>query len=140
MSSILNFCKYLKEKDYPQDSILLKEGERLGILYILKHGSIEIQKNGLQITTVSKPGAIFGEMSVLLDIPHTATVKTAAESKLYTIENANEFLKTHKEITYHLATMLAERLQIATNYLIDLKKQLEHNVDSVDVVFENLIK
>lgn len=140
MCSILNFCKYLKEKDYKTGSVLLKEGERAGIIYILKEGNIEIQKKDVKITTVSKPGSIFGEMSVLLDIPHTATVRTLTDSKLFTMENADEFLKNHKEITYHLANMLAERLYVATNYLTDLKKDFVDNSSKVDVIIENLVK
>ncbi len=140
MCSILNFCKYLKEKKFDAGSVLLEEGDRAGIVYILKEGNIEVKKKNVQITTVSKPGALFGEMSVLLDIPHTATVKTLNDATLFTMENANEFLKNHKEITYHLAAMLAERLQIATNYLIDLKEEFEDNSDKVDNIIENLVK
>ena len=140
MCSILNFCKYLKEKEFEPETTLLKEGERAGIIYILKNGSIDVKKDDLHVTTVSKPGALFGEMSVLLNVPHTATVKTQSKATLFTIENANEFLKKHKEITYHLAIMLAERLQIATNYIVEIKGEFEDNSDKVDTVIENLVK
>lgn len=42
---------------------------------------------------ISEPGAVFGEMSVLLDQPHTATVKTDTDSVIVEIDDAASFLR-----------------------------------------------
>jgi CRP/FNR family cyclic AMP-dependent transcriptional regulator len=101
-----------------------------------------VLKGDLQINTVSEPGAIFGEISVLLNIPHMATVKTLAPSRMYLVERANEFLQSHTDIAYHLAQLLAQRLHGITTYLVDLKNQFEDQEDHlgmVDEVLESLV-
>ena len=139
MCSILNYCKYLNEIKYDANTTLLKEGESDNTLYVLKEGSVEIRKNGVKISEVSNPGALFGEMSVLLDVPHTAQVVTLSESTIYTIQNASEFLKNHKDFSYHLSKILAERLQLVNENLTVLKTQLKDKVDEVDTVIEKIL-
>ena len=82
MRTILSFCQGLLEKTFDRGEVLLNEGEREEILYILIEGKIEVLKGDLQIRTASEPGAVFGEMSILLDIPHSATVKTLSPSRI----------------------------------------------------------
>jgi len=142
MRTILSFCQGLPEKTFGPGEVLLAEGGREGILYILIEGQVEVLKGDFQINTVSEPGAIFGELSVLLDIPHTATVKTLAPSRVHMVERASEFLQSHTDIAYQLAKLLAQRLHGITTYLIDLKRQFEDQEDHlgmVDEVLETLI-
>jgi hypothetical protein len=68
-----------------------------------------VLKGDFQVTTVSEPGAIFGEISVLLDIPHMATVKALTASRAYVVQRADEFLQSQPDITYQLARLLAQR-------------------------------
>src|SRR5215510_5360179 len=100
MRTILSFCQGLPEKTFGPDEVLLAEGGREGVLYILIEGRVEVLKGDFQINTVSEPGAIFGELSILLGISHTATVKTLAPSQVYVVERAGEFLQSHMDITY----------------------------------------
>ena len=58
--------------------VLLDEGTRSGKLYILIEGEVQILRGDVEVATVSEPGSVFGEMSILLDVPHTASVKTLA--------------------------------------------------------------
>src|SRR5712672_1986278 len=83
MRTILSYCQGLPERICGPGDVLLVEKEKEGILYILIEGEIEVLKGDFQIATTSEPGAIFGEMSVLLDIPHTATVKTLTSSRMH---------------------------------------------------------
>ena len=99
-------------------------------------------KNDLQIRTVSEPGAIFGEISVLLDIPHSATVKALSPSRTYVVEHASEFLQSHTDIAYQVARLLAQRLNGITTYLVDMKNQFEdqkNHLGMVDEVLETLL-
>lgn len=142
MRTILSFCQELPEATFSPGAVLLAEGERTGILYILIEGEIEVLKGDFQITTVAEPGAIFGEISVLLDIPHTATVKALTASRVYTVQRADEFLQSQPDITYQLARLLAQRLYGVTTYLVDLKNQFEDqksHLGMVDAVLETLV-
>ncbi len=71
-----------------------------------------------------------------------ATVKCTEESEFYVVDNADDFLKSNTDITYHLAKTLALRLNGVTSYLADLKKQFagsDNHFDMVDEVLQSLI-
>jgi CRP/FNR family cyclic AMP-dependent transcriptional regulator len=125
----------------PAGTTLLSEGQRSGILYVLEAGEVEISKGDFQVALISLPGTVLGDISVLLDAPHTATVKTAVDSRLYVIDAPLEFLRAHPEAALDIAQLLAERLHAMTTYLVDLKKQYEGSEDHfgmVDEVLETL--
>ena len=73
----------------------------------------------------ASPVPFFEEMSVLLTRPHTATVRATSPVGVFVLEHAESFLKSHPEIAFFLGKLLAERLNAATTYLVDLKRQLE---------------
>ena len=52
---------------------MLTAGSRTGQLFILRQGVVEVARDGLQIATVSEPGAVFGELALILEslIPPT---------------------------------------------------------------------
>jgi CRP-like cAMP-binding protein len=58
---------------YQVGETVLAAGTTSGRLLVLKTGAVEVTKDGLQIAEVSEPGAVFGELSMLLDQPHTRT-------------------------------------------------------------------
>jgi CRP-like cAMP-binding protein len=141
MRTILSFCQGLPLTSFAPGEVLLAEGGKSGILYILLTGDVEIVKGGFQVSTVTEPGAIFGEISVLLDVPHTATVKALTPCQAYMVENASAFLQSHIDIAYQLARLLAQRLSGITTYLADLKRQFadhEDHLGMVDEVLETL--
>ncbi len=142
MRTILSYCQGLPERTCGPGEVLLVEKEKEGILYILIEGEIEVLKGDFQIATTSEPGAIFGEMSVLLDIPHTATVRTLTSSRMYVVDRAAAFLQSQTDIAYQLSKLLAQRLYNVTTYLVDIKKQFEdheNHLGMVDEVLETLI-
>ena len=73
--------------------MILHEGGRTGHLYVLIEGRLEVVKGDTVVATITEPGAMLGEMSVLLDKPHTATVRAAADSTIYEIDDAASFLR-----------------------------------------------
>jgi CRP-like cAMP-binding protein len=60
---------------------------------------------------------------VLLDKPHTATVRAAQDSTIYEIDDAASFLRNQPAVALLIARMLAQRLNVANTYLADLKQQ-----------------
>ncbi len=123
--------------------VLLDEGKRAGVLYFLESGKVEILKLGHLISTVTQPGAVFGEVSVLLEQPHMATVRAGTEIVVRVVENPQAFLETNPAIAVHVARLLARRLNAVTTYLVDLKRQYEDRTDHlgmVDEVLESLLQ
>lgn len=142
MLTILDLCDAVPAQTFESGEILLAEGETSGLLYVLAEGEVEILKGDFQINTVSEPGAIFGEMSALLDIPHMASVRALTPCRVHRIENGDSFLQSHKEIAYQLSKLLAQRLHGLTTYLVDIKRQFEgheNHLAMVDDVLETLV-
>ena len=117
---------------------LLTEGTTSGRLYVLADGVLEVVRGDTQVALVADAGAVFGEMSVLLDTPHTATVRAYIPSEVYVFEDAAAYLKSDPEIAFFVARLLAQRLNAATSYLVDLKHQYEGHGDHLGMVSDVL--
>jgi CRP-like cAMP-binding protein len=118
------------------------EGQRSGLIYVLASGAVEVLKNGVQINVVSEPGTFFGEVSLLLDEPHTASVRAVEPSTFHVADDAIAFIGARPEIALAIARLLARRLHFVTTYLVDVKRQFEGSGDHlaiVDEVLESLV-
>ena len=138
MGGMLDFCADLPERSFAAGEVILEEGTTSAALYILIEGELEVLKGDFQIRTVSDPGAIFGEVSALLGIPHTATVRALTACRVHAVDEANAFLRSHRDIAYGVAELLAQRLHSITTYLADLKRQYEDQEDHLGMVDEVL--
>jgi CRP/FNR family transcriptional regulator, cyclic AMP receptor protein len=102
---------------------VLTTGTKTERLFVLRRGSVEVVKDGVQIAKVSAPGAVFGELAVLLDQPHTADVRTLEESHFY-VANAATLLAHDSAVPLYVAAILARRLDSANQALVEVKRQL----------------
>ena len=91
---------------------------------ILKEGEVAVVKEGLEIARVTEPGAVFGELSVLLDQPHTADVR-ALETSQFHVADAATILRVDPMALLYVATVLAQRLDSANRGLLELKRQVQ---------------
>lgn len=123
MKSILDKCDESRKRSFPAGAVLLENGRRTGHLHVLASGSIEVLRGDTRVALVSEPGSVFGEMSLLLDVPHTATVRAVGDCQTFFYDDAAAFLRADPAITYAVAQLLAQRLNAATTYLVDLKRQ-----------------
>jgi len=123
MREILEYCIGGARRNVAAGTGVLHEGGRTGHLFVLIDGRVEVVKGDTVVATISEPGAVLGEMSVLLDMPHTATVRAAQDSVIYEIDDAASFLRQQPAVALIIARMLAQRLNVATTYLADLKRQ-----------------
>ena len=138
MASILDKCAGVPRKQFDSGTVLLSEGESSGRLYVLAEGSVEVLRGDTQVAVIGEAGAVFGEMSVLLNRPHTATVRAASPIGVFVFEDAEQFLKSNPEIAFFVGKLLAERLNAATTYLVDLKRQFEDHGNHLGMVGEVL--
>ena len=123
MREILEYCIGGARRNVAAGTEVLHEGGRTGHLFVLIDGRVEVVKGDTVVATISEPGAVLGEMSVLLDMPHTATVRAAQDSVVYEIDDAASFMRQQPAVALVIARMLAQRLNVATTYLADLKHQ-----------------
>ena len=129
MSFILNKATFqnslatLPLVTYQSGETVIADGSRTGRLLILSKGTVAIVKEGTEIAKVAEPGAVFGELSVLLDQPHAADVR-ALETSEFHVADATALLTQDPIAVLYIATMLAQRLNGANRALIQLKHQL----------------
>jgi CRP-like cAMP-binding protein len=142
METLKEFLADLPLRRFGAGEIVLKQDGTDRKVFLLKEGSVEIIKDDTLITEVSEKLAIFGEMSILLGQPHTATVKTLEDSEFYVVEDAIAVLAWHPEAALHVAEILARRLDSLNKYLVDVKsqfKQYDDHVSMVDEVLDTLM-
>jgi CRP/FNR family cyclic AMP-dependent transcriptional regulator len=123
MRAILNYCTGGTARDVSAGTLMIHEGDTTGHLYVLIEGRLEVLKGDTVVACITEPGAVLGEMSVLLDQPHTATVRAASDSTIYEFSDAASVLKEQPEVALLIARMLAQRLNVANTYLADIKRQ-----------------
>lgn len=142
MPDMLNLTKSFPLRHLAAGEVFLSEGERTDRLFVLAEGAVEVFRGDVTIALVTEPGSVFGEMSLLLDMPHTADVRAAGEAKVHVIDEALQHLRSNPAMVLPIAQLLARRLRNSTTYLVDLKKQFEDHSDHfamVDQVLESLV-
>jgi CRP/FNR family cyclic AMP-dependent transcriptional regulator len=123
------------------DNIVIREGLPLEALYVLESGTVLVTRDGVEVSTIGQPGALFGEVSMLLRSPATATVRTATPCTFRVVSDPHKFLADHPRVTLGVATLLARRLDALTRYLVDLREQYadrDDHLGMVDTVLQSL--
>jgi len=141
MSAMLQLIAGHKVKDFAPGDVVMEQGSASGSLLVLIKGEVEILRDNIRVAKASLPGAVFGEMSVLLDSAHSATVRALKPSSFAIIENPRQFLGSSADASFHVAKLLAQRLDALNKYLVDVKQQYDghDHIGMVDEVLETLM-
>jgi CRP/FNR family transcriptional regulator, cyclic AMP receptor protein len=138
MREMLDYCSGGAERKVTAGTAIIHEGSKTGRLFVLIDGRLEIIRSGNVVAVLSEPGAVTGEMSLLLDRPHTATVRAASDSLIYEFDNAAALLSEQPALSLLIARLLAQRLNVATTYLADLMQQYAGHGTHLEMVGELL--
>ena len=98
---------------YQVGETVIADGSKSARLLILKKGAVTIVKEDTEIATVTEPGAVFGELSILLDQPNKVDVRALETSQFYVADG--DVLLTQNPIVMHVATVLARQLDNAND-------------------------
>jgi CRP/FNR family transcriptional regulator, cyclic AMP receptor protein len=108
---------------YRAGETVLAAGTKSGRLLVLKNGGVAVLKDRIEVARVQQPGAVIGELSALLDVPHTADIRALEASQFYVADAA---LLTKEPIALlHVARILAGRIIEANNNFVELRQQVE---------------
>jgi CRP-like cAMP-binding protein len=107
---------------HPMGDIIFSEGEIGTEMYIVQSGSVELLKEiggETRVLTTLEKGDFFGEMSVLEDLPRTASARAKTEVELVRINGAmfDAMLKSNTEIAVRMMRKLSRRLREITAML-----------------------
>jgi CRP-like cAMP-binding protein len=141
MAALIESLQGLPVRHFGPDESVMVQGGDDGVLFVLIEGAVEVVKDGVKVAACSDPGAVFGEMSVLLRLPHTATVRTLRPSSFAVVDDPRAFLGRNPAICLHVCELLARRLDAVNKYLVDVKRQFagHDHLGMVDEVLDTLV-
>ena len=70
---------------FPKDATICRQNDPADNLFVLNHGRIRVLLGGEEVAVIDKPGTIFGEMSLFLNEPRSATLIAASETMVTVI-------------------------------------------------------
>lgn len=114
------FERYVAQ--HPMGDIIFSEGEIGNDMFILQSGTVELIKmiaGETKVLATLEKGDFFGEMSVLEDLPRTATARAKTEVEVVHINGAtfDTMLKSNTEIAIRMMRKLSRRLREVTAML-----------------------
>lgn len=123
MTDLLELASALPAVELADGDVLVHDGSATGSIWVLVSGALRVTKHGALISTIDRQGAVFGEVSVLLGRGHSATVEAVGPCRLRYARDGAAFLQGDVRVMALVATALAERLDLVTAYLADLRNQ-----------------
>jgi CRP-like cAMP-binding protein len=108
---------------YGAGEMVLARGTTTGKLLVMIEGVVEVVRDDRRIAEIAEPGAVFGELALLLDQPHTADVRTLAPSTFH-VANGRTILRVDSDTTLYVAAVLAQRLTTVNRYLVEVRTRL----------------
>lgn len=142
MSDLLELCSDLPIRVVPAGEVLIEEGAPPGAMYVLRSGSVQMERDGTPFARIDHAGSVFGEMSVVLDRPTTATARATTEVTVHVVEDPVAFLTSRPGVALAVLRMTAARLDGLTQYLVDVKEQfrdVEGHVGMMDGILDALV-
>jgi len=102
--------------------IIFSEGEIGTEMYIIQSGTVELLKDiggETRVLSTLEKGDFFGEMSVLEDLPRTASARAKTDVELVRINGAtfDAMLKSNTEIAIRMLRKLSRRIREVTSML-----------------------
>ena len=123
MASLLTLTFSQPVRNLAAGEVLITRGDPGGDLYVLESGKLVVERDGVDIATIGEPGALIGEMSVLLGNESTATVRAQKASAVRVVRDAVAFLERQPLVAMRVATLLAQRLDATSAVLVEMKAE-----------------
>ena len=115
----------LKQKFLP-DEYIFRQGEKGNEAYLLLDGRVAIEVNGKKVSEISEM-EIFGEMSLILNKPRTASVKVLKPSIVLPIDKKilGDLMEKSPPIIKSMIKQLSYRLAQCDAEIRSLKNKVE---------------
>ena len=102
---------------HPANAVIFSAGEQGGIMYIIERGRVEIYlrdaSNERLTVAVMGQGDIFGELSLLDNLPRSASAKALDDTTLiaFTRDDLLTLVTAHPDAALDMMTMLGQRIR-----------------------------
>ena len=121
---IRQLARLVREQQFPEGHKIVEEGQEGLGLYVIAEGEAEVVRGGTVIGRLG-PGKFFGEMSLLDDMPRTATVRAVTPVRCMSLTKW-EFLgelSVHPQMALPMLPMLVRRVRAAEEQVDRLKAE-----------------
>ena len=141
MNPFLQIVESHPVRELAAGDFILEQDATCEELHVLLEGEVEVLRDGIRVAKTAEAGAVFGEMSLLLGGPCTASVRALGPARFASISNPRGFLASSPEASLHVAELLAHRIDALNRYLVDVKHQYEghDHLGMVDDVLSTLM-
>ncbi len=124
MTNLLELTGHQPSRSLADGEILIVQGEHGGDLFILEKGKLTIERDGVTLATVSIPGSVIGEISVLTGTSSSATARALGNARVRVIRDAARVLEQEPQLTLRLAGLVASRLEATSSELVALSRDV----------------
>jgi CRP-like cAMP-binding protein len=142
VSELLALCADLPLETISAGDVVIAEGDPPSRMLVLASGSVTVERDGVPFARIDAPGAVFGEMSVVLDRPATATVRASSDLSVHVVDDPATFLVERPGVALAVLRTTAARLDGLTQYLVDVKEQfsgLDGHLGMVGQILDTLV-
>ena len=142
VTDLLELCADLPLERVSAGEVLVREGEPPSRLLVLVSGTVTVERDGTPFARIAFPGAIFGEMSWILDKTATATARATTDVSVRVVDDPETFFSQRPGAALAVLQMTAARLDGLTQYLVDVKRQFAGSDDHlamVDRILDTLV-
>ena len=126
---VMEIIHIVEVAEYPAGDVVFKEGDTGDAWFIVYRGAVDVLKEGAagekKIAEIGPKGC-FGEMSILNDLPRSATIRAAEDTMVLRVKRGvfgklveEEHLVAYK-LLHEMAILLAERQHTSTSKLSEL--------------------
>jgi CRP/FNR family cyclic AMP-dependent transcriptional regulator len=139
---VVRFAEEGRVEHWPPGSLVLEEGTLGPRLIVLLDGRVRVTKHdgggAEHVIAELGPGAVLGEISLLLQVPHAATVRAITELRVLAVERVTfEEMVAAGDLAalrmgFSLARALAGRLNAQNEKVIDLFEEIADHKKRAD--------
>jgi signal transduction histidine kinase len=118
------------EVRFARGEIILREGDPSNFFSVMLEGELRVTKffGEQEIFLASGgPGGFFGEIQILLDVPHSVLIRVVADSRLFRLPRAGfwDLLRTSPAVAREIMRTLATRLRNMEGYTQEREKLIQ---------------
>jgi CRP/FNR family transcriptional regulator, cyclic AMP receptor protein len=134
VTNMLELCADLPTEHVAAGEVLIAESSTPNRMLVLVSGTVLVERDGTPFARIDFPGAVFGEMSWILDKPATATARAATDVVVHVVSDPDQFFIERPGAALSVLQMTAGRLDGLTQYLVDVKLQFAGNEDHTAMI------
>ena len=135
---VLDKVRRFPVRRFEPGEVILSQATATGQLLFLEEGVVDVALEDVFIARVAEPGAVFGDISFLLDQPHTAEVKSVQPSSFHLVEEPEAFLEAEPKVAIYVAQVLARRLNAVNHLLVDARRRVGESEQRRGILLDTL--